>query len=866
MADGSLKFDTKIDTDGFEKGTNTLKGMMERTVSAIKRVGNGVADAFSETGNIDATNVKIKALVDEIDQYRDSLYYLEKQGLYFGDAEYDEAYRKLSRLENELNSYKKSLTDVDNQQKKASNSTKRLGKEVDKTNKKSKKYNKTLQLLKMSLLFSITFRALSASMKAIGEGFQNLAQYSKQTNKDISALKTSLQTLKNSFGTAFAPVLTAITPALQTLINYLSQAITTMGQFFAVLFTGATTFTKAKDAQVDYAASLKKSAKEAKKSVASFDELNIISNNKGAGGYEAPSPKQMFEDVAIDSKLIDKANEFKETLEPVADAFDRLKESVAPFAENVGTGLKWMYDNVLVPLASWTITNLLPSYLDLLGAAIGVLNSVIMVFQPYAIWLWDNFLLPIAQWTGNAIIDGLKLLTQGLNNLSNWISSNQGSIINAAIAIGSFFAAFKIAEFMVAIAPFVSTLAGMISSGTILSSVLAGIGSILSTILSPVTVITAVLGMLIYTFIDLYNNSESFRQSIVNLGQTWFSALQPLAEFVGTVLADAWDKILRPIVEFFVNTLIPSLVDVFKNLWENILVPLANFIGTYLSPVFQILSDILSMLWTNVILPLADAIGTVLSEAWKTLCDILNISIIPVIETVIEVLTYLWENVINPIISVLWDSFKPAFETVFSAIGGIIEGLKTTLSGVIDFIKGVFTGDWDKAWKGIQDIFKGIWDALVDIVRTPINLIIDIINGLIKGIVAGVNTVINAINSINFTVPDWVPGIGGKSIGFSLKAITAPQIPKLATGTVVPANYGEFLAILGDNKRETEVVSPLSTIKQALVEALTETGGNGKQEIILKFEGSLSELARILKPALESEDDRVGIKLVTGGA
>ena len=231
MADGSLKFDTKIDTDGFKQGTNTLKGMMERVVSSIKKAGNNLSGAFSGTGNIDTANAKIKALADEIEQYRDGLYYLEKQGLYFGDAEYDSAYQKLSRLEKELNDYKKSLSDVDGQQKKVSKSVNRMGKEVDKTNKKSNKYNKTLRLLKMSLLFSFTFRALNASMKAIGEGFQNLAQYSKRTNKDISALQTSLLTLKNSLATAFSPILTVITPLLQTLINYLTQAITTMGQF-----------------------------------------------------------------------------------------------------------------------------------------------------------------------------------------------------------------------------------------------------------------------------------------------------------------------------------------------------------------------------------------------------------------------------------------------------------------------------------------------------------------------------------------------------------------------------------------------------------------------------------------------------------
>ena len=293
MADGSLKFDTKIDTDGFKQGTNTLKGMLERTVSALKRVGGSLVDAFSSTGNIDVANTKIKALVDEIDQYRDSLYYLEKQGLYFGDVEYDEAYRKLARLENELNNYKKELSSVDGGQKKAASSAKKLASSLKKTTKTSIPLTKSIFKLSNMFKLLVLRMAMRAVIRSIQEGFQNLAQYSKQANKDMSALKTSMQTLKNSFATAFSPILTAITPALQTLIGHLSQAISVMGQFFAVLFTGAQTFTRAKDAQVDYAKSLAKTAKEANKSLSPIDKLNNVADS--GGGYEAPGPQQMFE-------------------------------------------------------------------------------------------------------------------------------------------------------------------------------------------------------------------------------------------------------------------------------------------------------------------------------------------------------------------------------------------------------------------------------------------------------------------------------------------------------------------------------------------------------------------------------------------
>ena len=475
---------------------------------------------------------------------------------------------------------------------------------------------------------------------------------------------------------------------------------------------------------------------------------------------------------------------------------------------------------------------MLPSFMDTLGAAIGVLNSIIEVFKPLGLWLWENFLQPLAAWTGETIINGLNLLTAELNNLSAWISENQELIINAALFIGSFFAAFKIVEFLTFIAPFISALATMITSGTLLSTVLGWISTALGAIFSPVTLIAAALGLLIYTFIDLYKNSENFRQSIADLGATWMEALQPLADFVGTVLADAWDKILKPVIDFFVNTLIPNLISLFKNLWENVLVPLGDLLVRYCRPVFKILSDLLKSLWKKVILPLANAIGTILKEAWDGLYQILNKTIIPIIKSVISVLKKLWEKVINPIIDVLWKNLKPAFDTVFDGIKTVIEGLKTTLTGIINFVTGVFTGDWSKAWEGIKSIFKGVWDALVGIVKTPINLIIDVINGLMSGVTTGINAVIKALNAMSFDVPDWVPLIGGKTFGFNIKTLTAPKIPKLASGTVVPANYGEFLAILGDNKREAEVVSPISAMKQAFKEAMTEMGESGTGDMM----------------------------------
>lgn len=163
---------------------------------------------------------------------------------------------------------------------------------------------------------------------------------------------------------------------------------------------------------------------------------------------------------------------------------------------------------------------------------------------------------------------------------------------------------------------------------------------------------------------------------------------------------------------------------------------------------------------------------------------------------------------------------------------GVWNGLELILIGILDFIAGVFTGDWERAWKGVKEIFRGIFDSIVAIAKIPINEIIRLTNGFVKGFISGLNLVIKALNKISFKLPDWlehVPGaskFAGKELGFNIKTITAPTIPYLATGAVIPPN-APFMAMLGDQKRGTNIEAPLDTIKQAVAEVIgnTRTGG-----------------------------------------
>lgn len=163
-----------------------------------------------------------------------------------------------------------------------------------------------------------------------------------------------------------------------------------------------------------------------------------------------------------------------------------------------------------------------------------------------------------------------------------------------------------------------------------------------------------------------------------------------------------------------------------------------------------------------------------------------------------------------------WNELKTGASNVWN---NIKLGISTACTNAKDGMVNSFTSAKQK----IGEVFDGIWAKI----KAVINSILGGIERMVNGVINGINSMIRAINSLSFEIPDWVPKYGGARLGFDIQEIANVQLPRLASGTVVPANYGEFAAILGDNRREPEVVSPISAIKQAVREVLAELGGAG---------------------------------------
>lgn len=169
------------------------------------------------------------------------------------------------------------------------------------------------------------------------------------------------------------------------------------------------------------------------------------------------------------------------------------------------------------------------------------------------------------------------------------------------------------------------------------------------------------------------------------------------------------------------------------------------------------------------------------------------------------------------------------------------------LGGLIDFITGVFAGDWTKAWEGIKKVFKGIWNGIVMILESAVNLIIK-----------GVNWLIGKLNSLleNSLLAKGLDLIGIEFRG--IPQIPEVHIPRLAQGAVIPPNR-EFMAVLGDQKSGTNIETPLATMVQAFKQALAESGYGGSNEAVLVLDKEV--LGKVVYRLNKAEGTRIGVNL-----
>ena len=412
-------------TAEIEKLEKSLDAVIEKEIKFVETGGNTESSAFKRmeydidqlNAKLDTARAKKKALEDSGGAYTPMMN-TDSGAAAVQRLEQEE--QKLDNMNNQLNTSYKALNQKVSEYREK---MEEAGKETEKTSKKTKNATKSIIPFSKSILtlgkmvkIMLIRQAIRAMISAAKEGLQNLAQYSKSVNKDMSMLMSSMTRLKNSFATAFAPILSVVAPILSKFIDMISRVVTAVGQLFAAL-TGKKTFTKAVAVQQDYAASLDKTAdstKDAEKAADGYlsplDEINKLEKkdtekdkSSTSGGV---SPKDMFAEVPIDSKFQEWAAKIKEKLQPIIDAIKRLKEPAVALLKSLGDTCKWLWDVILAPLFNWLLSSAIPKIIDILGKLLELIKVIVD-------WINKN-VLPIIKPIVTALLNTVMGVVDGI--------------------------------------------------------------------------------------------------------------------------------------------------------------------------------------------------------------------------------------------------------------------------------------------------------------------------------------------------------------------------------------------------------------------------------------------------------------------
>jgi hypothetical protein len=259
----------------------------------------------------------------------------------------------------------------------------------------------------------------------------------------------------------------------------------------------------------------------------------------------------------------------------------------------------------------------------------------------------------------------------------------------------------------------------------------------------------------------------------------------------------------------------------------------------------------MSSLWDEHISVMIDKVVDFVMKLANGALEIYNKFIHPIVMWLTETL--------EPIFTWIGNTISGIFHTIVSVVSDVLGGVFDALGGLIDYIVGVFTGDWEQAWNGIKSFFVGIWGAIWGVVKGVINAIIDGLNFLWGGLYGALANIVNGVGGLIEDLGEFF----GEDWGWEIPS-NPPLIPKLAQGTVVPPNK-EFMAILGDNTKEHEIVSPISTMKQAFMEAMIEMGGAGQTTKEEHYYLNETELMSVLYKLAKGGERLQGNSLISGG-
>lgn len=681
----------------------------------------------------------------------------------------------------------------------------------------------------------------------------------------VRVLKLQFDSLKATIGQGLINILTPVLKVINTIIGRLmvlanafkaftelitgnqnsSSGMSSLGVAAGEASVGLENASNAADNATDSATNAGNSAKKAAsemKALMGFDRINKSSENtssdtdtstgSSAGGIGTGSVD--FGSLSTGETVVEKLDKKFESL------FENMKKNLEPlsvqlkrFTEISRDAFSWLLENVLQPLAKFTINEALPRFFETLANILKIVNNVLLALQPLWQWFWDNVLKPIARWTAGAFLTVWDAVNEALSVFGDWCGKHQKIIEGAAVAIAAFFGAWKVTELLA----FIQTSGGVISAvKKIVDAIKAGIVAKLLDKAETIA-ITALyakdfllsLGkgtaqLVKQTAQFAVNTAAKFAnavaQGVMTAATVAWNAVCTVATALTTALGAAISFLTSPIglVIVAIGALIAIGVLLYKN-WDVIMEKAAE-LKEWLVEKTRAMYESVTGFFNDMKEKIDYHVGEIrdwLSEKWEAIK-----------KKALEV----WDTITTSVtdtVNTMKDKVSQTIETLKTNVGEKWEDIKSTFEGIISFLTDIFTGDWESAWNTVTETFKSIFNKIVGYAKDPINGIIGLVNSLIDKI----NTVISQINKklsfeIGFDMPGWLGG-GSYKYRHTTNIPSINTIPFLANGGFVEKNTPR-LAVIGDNRHQGEIVSPEDKLQEMVNKAARAAGGGVSKE------------------------------------
>ena len=631
----------------------------------------------------------------------------------------------------------------------------------------------------------------------ISSALSNMTRYVGSALTASGALRTALGNLAGAAQTAAAPLIQVLTPALAALANAAATVFSYIARLVAFL-TG-TTVSAAQQAaagvaSVGSAASgTADQVKKATKSLAGFDEITRLDapqDTSGGGGGSAGTIDPNFgftgKSPFLDSLLA--AIEAGQWFQVGRLIGEKLRDSLnaIPWPDIQAKAVQWATNIADTINGAVTTQGLWEAIGHTLAQGLNTVTVFVDTFFQ-GVWWADigaglarglTQLVAEVDWPqlGRVLTDGMRAALLVLHGFVTTYTGWADLGMSIAAMIG---AALSNIDWVQA-AGDLSTLA--IGILTAINTGLAQIdwGAVGQTVLGMLSAIdwAGVFGQLGQLFANLW--PVILTTMVLPAILSWISSV---------LLAALGQAIVGSLATWFSTVAIPAVLSGIGSALSAIVAAIGGWPVVLIAAIVALFAALIAVIVDN-----WDAICDWFSGAWDSFVAAWN-----EFWSLVSTNARNWWNDVTTGWSNFWSSISEKFNALKSALGSA----------------------WNSFWSGLASGVTSIWNGIVNTVKGAVNALIGFINGMLSGIVNGLNGAIDVLNRLSIDVPSWVPVVGGNHLGFNVAHITAPQIPYLAQGAVIPPNR-EFMAVLGDQSHGTNVEAPLATIQQAVAAVMQD--------------------------------------------